>query len=72
LFSVLLYSLLTAREYHVAKTGSDNNKGTYKMPLLCIQAAAKLAHHEYSVFKNIIFRPGIVESSKSLQCTEKI
>jgi hypothetical protein len=40
--------------------------------LLCIQAAAKLAHHEYSVFKNIIFRPGIVESSKSLQCTEKI
>lgn len=32
-----------AKEYHVAKTGSDNNNGTYKMPLLTIQAAANLA-----------------------------
>jgi alpha-N-arabinofuranosidase len=36
-------SMVQAKEYHVAKNGSDNNKGTAEAPLLTIQAAADLA-----------------------------
>lgn len=34
---------VSAREYHVSKTGNDNNKGTLISPLLTIQAAADIA-----------------------------
>ena len=34
---------ISAKEYHVAKTGNDNNSGTLKAPLLTIQAAAQNA-----------------------------
>jgi len=34
---------VSAREYHVAKTGNDNNKGTVISPFLTIQAAADIA-----------------------------
>ncbi|MCC5928993.1 MAG: right-handed parallel beta-helix repeat-containing protein [Cyclobacteriaceae bacterium] len=43
LFFVLLSSLLTAKEYHVAKTGNDKNPGTSESPFLTIQAAANIA-----------------------------
>lgn len=33
----------SAKEYHVAKTGSDNNSGTIEQALLTIQAAADRA-----------------------------
>ena len=36
-------SAIMAKEYHVAKTGNDNNKGTLESPFLTIQAAANLA-----------------------------
>jgi alpha-L-arabinofuranosidase len=44
LFTLIFGVSSFAKEYHVAKTGSDNNNGTYKMPLLTIHAAAELAH----------------------------
>jgi len=40
LFSVLIIS---AKEYHVSKSGSDSNDGTRESPLLTIQAAAEIA-----------------------------
>jgi len=40
----LAFSLtVSAKEYHVAKTGNDVNTGTLESPLLTIQAAANLA-----------------------------
>jgi len=35
--------MVIAEKYHVAKTGIDNNRGTYEMPFLTIQAAANTA-----------------------------
>lgn len=40
---VLLAFSVTAKEYHVAKSGNDNNEGTNSSPFLRIQAAANLA-----------------------------
>src|SRR5665811_721347 len=34
---------ISAKEYHVAKTGSDKNSGTNELPFLTIQAAANVA-----------------------------
>ncbi len=34
---------ISAKEYHVAKTGNDNNNGTQESPFLTIQMAANLA-----------------------------
>lgn len=34
---------LTAKEYHVSKSGNDNNPGTTEAPFLTIQAAASIA-----------------------------
>jgi len=34
---------ISAKEYHVAKSGNDNNSGTLAAPLLTIQAAAQIA-----------------------------
>lgn len=36
-------SAVSAKEYHVAKTGNDKNKGSFELPLLTIQAAANLS-----------------------------
>ncbi|MEN6322043.1 MAG: right-handed parallel beta-helix repeat-containing protein [Proteiniphilum sp.] len=45
LLIVMLFatSIVTAKEYHVAKTGNNNNPGTSELPLLTIQAAANIA-----------------------------
>ena len=43
LITLLLILTVSAKEYHVAKTGSDGNPGTIEAPLLTIQAAANLA-----------------------------
>lgn len=43
LFFVFITSLLLAREYHVAKTGNNNNPGTAEKPFLSIQAAANVS-----------------------------
>ena len=40
---VCFASIVTAHEYHVAKTGNDNNPGTLEAPFLTIQAAAQNA-----------------------------
>lgn len=42
-FILLVSNHLPAKELHVAKTGNDQNKGTFELPLLTIQAAADLA-----------------------------
>lgn len=43
-FTLILVALSSkAKEYHVAKTGNDNNPGTLEAPFLTIQAAAQLA-----------------------------
>lgn len=42
-FALVLSFTLPAKEYHVAKTGNDQNPGTYERPFLTIQAAANLA-----------------------------
>ena len=39
----IVSSFATAKEYHVAKSGSDKNSGTKNAPLLTIQSAANLA-----------------------------
>ncbi len=43
LILILVTSLVTAREFHVAKTGNDKNPGTSESPFLTIQAAANIA-----------------------------
>jgi hypothetical protein len=53
---ILFFSLnLTSKEYHVAKTGQDTNKGTEDAPYLTIQAAANVAQPG----DNIIVHAGI-------------
>ena len=42
-FTFLFFLVADAKEYHVAKTGNDNNEGTLNSPFLTIQAAAKIA-----------------------------
>ncbi len=41
---ILFVFNLSAKEYHVAKNGNDQNSGAADSPLLTIQSAAKLAH----------------------------
>jgi hypothetical protein len=46
IINLLVFALsmqLFAKEYHVSKTGDDNNPGTYEKPFLTIQAAANIA-----------------------------
>ena len=43
LFCSILNFSVSAKEYYVAKTGSDNNSGTKESPFLTIQAAANVA-----------------------------
>ena len=41
---VLAFSItISAKEFHVAKTGKDKNSGTLELPFLTIQKAAKIA-----------------------------
>jgi len=42
-FALTLCFAVSAKEYHVAKTGNDNNKGILESPFLTIQAAANIA-----------------------------
>ncbi|HSM48398.1 MAG TPA: DUF1565 domain-containing protein, partial [Draconibacterium sp.] len=43
LTTLIITITLSAKEYHVAKTGNDNNPGTAEAPFLTIQAAANIA-----------------------------
>jgi len=43
LILILVTSIVTAREFHVSKTGNDKNPGTPVSPFLTIQAAANIA-----------------------------
>ena len=43
LIALLISTTLSAKEYHVAKTGGDKNPGTTDSPFLTIQAAAIIA-----------------------------
>jgi alpha-N-arabinofuranosidase len=43
LFVLCLGFTVSAKEYHVAKTGNDNNNGTLNLPFLNIQTAADMA-----------------------------
>ncbi len=43
LIALILTFSISAREYHVAKTGKDSNPGTAEKPFLTIQAAADVA-----------------------------
>ncbi len=43
LFTVIFCMALSAKEYHVSKTGSDKYNGTLESPFLSIQAAADVA-----------------------------
>lgn len=43
LISLILTITLSAKEFHVAKTGNDKNQGTAEAPFLTIQAAANMA-----------------------------
>ncbi len=40
---LLLGFTIAAKEYHVSKSGNDNNDGSFNSPFLTIQAAANLA-----------------------------
>ena len=44
LLNLAICLTISAKEYHVAKTGDDKNQGTLVSPFLSIQAAADLAH----------------------------
>ena len=43
LFVFIFCMALSAKEYHVSKSGNDKNKGTSEFPFLSIQAAATIA-----------------------------
>jgi hypothetical protein len=43
LTTLIITITLSAKEYHVAKTGNDKNPGTQEAPFLTIQAAANIA-----------------------------
>ena len=43
IIAIILGFTVSAKEYHVAKTGNDKNPGTKDKPLLTIQAAANIA-----------------------------
>jgi len=43
LITLMITFAVSAKEYHVAKTGNDKNPGTLAEPLLTIQAAANIA-----------------------------
>jgi len=43
LISLIVTFTLSAKEFHVAKTGNDKNQGTADAPFLSIQAAANMA-----------------------------
>lgn len=43
LIAVILSFAVSAKKYHVAKTGNDNNQGTSESPFLTIQTAANIA-----------------------------
>ena len=43
LITLAISSMAMANEYHVAKTGNDNYKGTVESPFLTIQVAADVA-----------------------------
>jgi len=43
LISLTLSFTISAKEYHVTKTGNDKNRGTLESPFLTIQAAADIA-----------------------------
>jgi hypothetical protein len=43
ILAFLMLFAVTAREYHVSKTGNDKNPGTSESPFLSIQAAANVA-----------------------------
>lgn len=43
LITLIISTTLSAKEYHVAKTGNDKNSGTENSPFLTIQTAADLA-----------------------------
>ena len=43
LFALILSITVTAKEYHVAKSGDDANNGAIDSPFLSIQAAADIA-----------------------------
>ncbi len=43
LIAVILSFAVSAKEYHVAKNGDDNNQGTLESPFLTIQAGADIA-----------------------------
>ncbi|MCF6357521.1 MAG: right-handed parallel beta-helix repeat-containing protein [Draconibacterium sp.] len=44
LISIIMSVNISAKEYHVAKTGNDNNQGTSESPFLTIQTAANIAN----------------------------
>lgn len=41
--AIIMSTTISAKEYHVAKTGNDKNAGTFEAPFLTIQAAANIA-----------------------------
>ena len=43
LTSLIISITISAKEYHVAKSGNDKNPGSAEAPLLTIQAAANIA-----------------------------
>ena len=43
LAALILSSAISAREYHVAKSGHDSNEGSRALPFLTMQAAADFA-----------------------------
>lgn len=55
LIAVILNFSVSAKEYHVAKNGNDNNPGTQIAPFLTIQAAANIAQPDdiITVYKGI-------------------
>ncbi|MDH3650305.1 MAG: right-handed parallel beta-helix repeat-containing protein, partial [Saprospiraceae bacterium] len=62
-----------AKEYHVAKTGDDGNKGTYEMPFITIQAAADVAQPGDIVTVHAgIYREWIIPPRGGLSDSERI
>jgi len=71
--SMILSITVSAKEYHVAKTGSDKNTGTAEAPILTIQKAADLAQPgDVITVHEGVYRESVIPPRGGTSGTERI
>ncbi len=73
LLALALGLTISAKEYHVAKTGKDNNPGTLTSPFLTIQKAANLAQPgDVITVHEGVYRERVIPPTGGTSDTERI